>query len=258
MGLTRTQVRTGKPADGGSGAQREPPWPTPERESSVQHAQCALRHCLRPGSVIRLISSALCRLLFMCCSLHLFAIERGETGQQGFCTARSTEDVRRTPLRSPPTTSTICHAPRDQHTSVHSGWAAAWPSGMLTGIVMWTYRIAAAPWHLAGCLTPDFAALFVSAEILGCQDAQFARILGNHAAELPRAQAADIEELLITFWISTHKHRKVLWRHLDLMAYSGLAQTLVYRGQWPRLQRPAPADHSQPDRCHPHPGADCR
>lgn len=62
--------------------------------------------------------------------------------------------------------------------------------------------------------------------ILGCRDEQFARILGNQSAEQPRtqaAQAADILELLSTFWISTHKHRKVLQRNLDLMVQLALA-----------------------------------
>jgi hypothetical protein len=44
-------------------------------------------------------------------------------------------------------------------------------------------------------------------------------------------QAADIQELPTTFWITTHKHRKVLQRKLDLLAHIGLAmeQNLLLR-----------------------------
>jgi hypothetical protein len=70
--------------------------------------------------------------------------------------------------------------------------------------------------------------------ILGCRDEQFAHTLGNRSPEQPReqaAQATDIQELLTTFWITTHKHRKVLQRKLDLMAHSGLEieQSLLLR-----------------------------
>ncbi len=56
---------------------------------------------------------------------------------------------------------------------------------------------------------------------LGCRDEAFARLIAasNHAAPATSAPVAgdDVRELVISFWVNSHKHRKVLYRHLDLM-----------------------------------------
>jgi len=61
---------------------------------------------------------------------------------------------------------------------------------------------------------------------LGCRDEAFARILQaqNHAKEEPHlpASAEGVRELIVAFWVNSHKHRKVLHRRLDLMIPSGL------------------------------------
>lgn len=62
--------------------------------------------------------------------------------------------------------------------------------------------------------------------VLGCRDERFARTLehgSQGAPEWQQAQAASMQELLTAFWITTHKHRKVLHRRLDLMAHFGMA-----------------------------------
>jgi hypothetical protein len=62
--------------------------------------------------------------------------------------------------------------------------------------------------------------------VLGCRDEQFAATLAagqQIAASTPRAvQANEVQQLLVTFWINTHKHRKVLNRDLDLLVTFGL------------------------------------
>ena len=62
--------------------------------------------------------------------------------------------------------------------------------------------------------------------VLGCRDEQFAHTLaaGQHnPVEKPQAvQADEVQELLVNFWINTHKHRKVLNRDLDLLVTFGL------------------------------------
>ncbi len=62
--------------------------------------------------------------------------------------------------------------------------------------------------------------------ILGCRDAAFEQILRERNV-VPEVQmhAVDkdvVRDLLISFWISTHKHRKVLHRGLDLMVTQGI------------------------------------
>jgi hypothetical protein len=61
--------------------------------------------------------------------------------------------------------------------------------------------------------------------ILGCRDAAFAEKLAasNHEPPTPREPATPeaVRELLVAFWIHSHKHRKVLSRDLDLMFPAG-------------------------------------
>lgn len=56
---------------------------------------------------------------------------------------------------------------------------------------------------------------------LGCRDAAFARLLAasDHAPTLTSVPvvADDVRELIVGFWVNSHKHRKVLHRALDLM-----------------------------------------
>jgi predicted nucleotidyltransferase len=57
--------------------------------------------------------------------------------------------------------------------------------------------------------------------VLGCRDEEFATRLAaaNHEPEpddVPATPEA-VSELLETFWVNNHKHRKVLYRNLDLM-----------------------------------------
>ncbi len=71
--------------------------------------------------------------------------------------------------------------------------------------------------------------------ILGCRDKLFARVLAAESqvkAQTPRAvQVDEVQQLLVDFWINTHKHRKVLHRDLDLLATFGidLEKSLVLR-----------------------------
>jgi hypothetical protein len=62
--------------------------------------------------------------------------------------------------------------------------------------------------------------------VLGCRDAAFARVLaaqnGVPGIEMQPVNGEAVRELLVSFWISSHKHRKVLARGLDLMAPLGL------------------------------------
>jgi hypothetical protein len=62
--------------------------------------------------------------------------------------------------------------------------------------------------------------------VLGCRDAAFARVLAAQNSvpqvEMQPVSGETVRELLVSFWINTHKHRKVLARGLDLMAILGL------------------------------------
>ena len=64
--------------------------------------------------------------------------------------------------------------------------------------------------------------------ILGCRDEQLAQALSTRShvsrgqSTKQEAQAASVQDLLIAFWINTHKHRKVLHRGLDLMVNFGI------------------------------------
>lgn len=62
--------------------------------------------------------------------------------------------------------------------------------------------------------------------VLGCRDADFARALAAADHEPPAdgvpATPEAVRQLVVDFWINTHKHRKVLHRGLDLMIPAGL------------------------------------
>ncbi|MGH2479063.1 MAG: hypothetical protein ACRDHW_05350 [Ktedonobacteraceae bacterium] len=62
--------------------------------------------------------------------------------------------------------------------------------------------------------------------ILACRDEQFAHRLtteGQLKAQAPRdVQADEVQQLLVDFWINTHKHRKVLHRDLELLVTFGI------------------------------------
>lgn len=62
--------------------------------------------------------------------------------------------------------------------------------------------------------------------ILGCRDAAFERILAGQNSvpqvEMQPVSGEAVRELLVNFWINSHKHRKVLARGLDLLATLGL------------------------------------
>jgi hypothetical protein len=62
--------------------------------------------------------------------------------------------------------------------------------------------------------------------VLGCRDETFAGTLQaqNRVEVEPRnpAIAEGVRELIVAFWVNSHKHRKVLRRRLDLMIPSGL------------------------------------
>jgi hypothetical protein len=62
--------------------------------------------------------------------------------------------------------------------------------------------------------------------ILGCRDEAFAETLqaSNRTEPEPRhpASAEGARELIVAFWVNSHKHRKVLHRGLELMIPSGL------------------------------------
>jgi hypothetical protein len=63
--------------------------------------------------------------------------------------------------------------------------------------------------------------------IVGCRDEALAQKLRAEAQELPvktlPVQKEQLRQILETFWISTHKHRKVLHRDLAAMTLLGLA-----------------------------------
>ena len=71
--------------------------------------------------------------------------------------------------------------------------------------------------------------------ILGCRSDEFERKLaGQNSIPPVERQAVDgevVRDLLISFWINSHKHRKVLYRGLDVMATLGLhiEQSLLLR-----------------------------
>jgi len=62
--------------------------------------------------------------------------------------------------------------------------------------------------------------------ILGCRSADFERILaeqnGVPRVEMQPVSGEAVHNLLVRFWIDSHKHRKVLSRGLDLTAIIGL------------------------------------
>jgi hypothetical protein len=62
--------------------------------------------------------------------------------------------------------------------------------------------------------------------MLGCRDEAFAGTLqaSNRVEPESRnpATAEGVRELIVAFWVNSHKHRKVLHRRLDLMIPSGL------------------------------------
>lgn len=62
--------------------------------------------------------------------------------------------------------------------------------------------------------------------VLGCRSAAFERTLTEQndvpVIEMQPVSAEVVRELLVSFWINSHKHRKVLYRGLDLMCSIGL------------------------------------
>jgi hypothetical protein len=62
--------------------------------------------------------------------------------------------------------------------------------------------------------------------LLGCRDETFAETLRASNRAEPAlhnpASAEGVRELIVAFWVNSHKHRKVLHRRLDLMIPSGL------------------------------------
>lgn len=62
--------------------------------------------------------------------------------------------------------------------------------------------------------------------ILGCHSEVFERLLaGQNSVPHVARQAVSgemLHDLLVSFWVNSHKHRKVLYRGLDLMATQGL------------------------------------
>ncbi len=66
-------------------------------------------------------------------------------------------------------------------------------------------------------VNPDAEATLV----LGCRSDEFARRLdaSKHAPAPERAPVTSeaVRDLIVSFWVNSHKHRKVLHRHLDLM-----------------------------------------
>jgi len=62
--------------------------------------------------------------------------------------------------------------------------------------------------------------------ILGCHSESFEHLLVENnnvpRVEIQAVHKELLQQMLIDFWISTHKHRKVLYRNLDLMVPQGL------------------------------------
>ncbi len=73
--------------------------------------------------------------------------------------------------------------------------------------------------------TTDAQPTTESVQILGCRDAAFAETLaaGDREPSAPHQPVTPeaARELLVAFWIHSHKHRKVLSRSLDLMFPAG-------------------------------------
>ena len=97
--------------------------------------------------------------------------------------------------------------------------------------------------------------------VLGSRSAEFERVLAEQNSvpplEMQAVSAETVRQLLVTFWMNSHKHRKVLYRGLDLMATIGVhagteyaRPALVHRGQRPGLRGRAAADHPQLDQRH--------
>jgi hypothetical protein len=57
--------------------------------------------------------------------------------------------------------------------------------------------------------------------VLGCRDETFARLLAvssHHHEPVTVPVTSDlVRDLVVALWVNSHKHRKVLYRHLDLM-----------------------------------------
>ncbi len=66
--------------------------------------------------------------------------------------------------------------------------------------------------------------------VLGCRDAVFGALLASAALppleEVKPADPAAIQEAVTQFWIGSHKHTRMLFRHLDLLILQGLALEL--------------------------------
>jgi predicted nucleotidyltransferase len=64
--------------------------------------------------------------------------------------------------------------------------------------------------------------------VLKCRDPEFAKTLERFRQAAPAgnayeaAEGAVLRQVLIEFWINTHKHRKVLHREIDLLVITGL------------------------------------
>ena len=71
--------------------------------------------------------------------------------------------------------------------------------------------------------------------MLGCRSKDFERLLTRQNSipqvERKAVNGEMVQDLLVSFWINSHKHRKVLYRDLDLMATLGLhiEQSLLLR-----------------------------
>ncbi|HLW01425.1 MAG TPA: hypothetical protein VKT82_22405 [Ktedonobacterales bacterium] len=62
--------------------------------------------------------------------------------------------------------------------------------------------------------------------VLGCHSADFERVLAEQNSvpplEMQPVSAEAVRELVVNFWSNSHKHKKVLYRGLDLMATIGI------------------------------------
>ncbi len=63
--------------------------------------------------------------------------------------------------------------------------------------------------------------------VLGCRDDEFGRRLASallpQGEEMPPADPAAIQEAITNFWVGSHKHVRMLYRHLDLLILHGLS-----------------------------------
>ncbi len=120
------------------------------------------------------------------------------------------------------------------------------------------FRVAVTPEQLAPWKTPRFERIFTHTAVAGqavmqfgddavlhhlllsngeicCRSDDFERKLAEQNSIPPvERQAVDgevVRDLLVSFWINSHKHRKVLYRGLDVMATLGLhiEQSLLLR-----------------------------